>query len=219
MNTDKANRSSRPKDLFEVFSSASLKNLSEDAKKNESTLFSLKDIFKQKAHPKPVSKSEYQQIYDELKEIDPNETIIWIGRSSQLIHLVAYFFCFLFAWLLFPLLIAYILSLQTKHTIYVITNQRLRVYSGIFVRRIDDVELYRVKDTIFLQPFLLGRFGFSNIQLITSDATWGDSLIPGVSNGRMLREKIRNIVEIAREKKGVREVDYYTRGGPMPPKL
>jgi membrane protein YdbS with pleckstrin-like domain len=211
------NRSSSQQDSFEVFSSASLKSDAHYQKEMKSA--TLKQIVKQQARPKPVTKNEYEEIFEELQQTDPNESIVWIGRSSQLIHLAAYIICFLFCWLLFPILIAYYLYLQTKHTTYVITNERLRVYSGVFVRRIDDVELYRVKDTIFLQPFILGRFGFSHIQLITSDATWGDSYIPGVSNGRMLREKIRNIVEIAREKKGVREVDYYTRGGPLPPKL
>jgi hypothetical protein len=219
VNTDTKNRSSRPEGSFEVFSSASLKSHFDNQVSEDSKPLTLKEKVKQKAHPKPVTDTEYQQIYDELQELDPNETIIWIGRSSQLVHLFAYIICFLFAWLLFPLAIAYYIYLQTKHTIYVITNERLRVYSGIFVRRIDDVELYRVKDTIFLQPFILGRFGFSNIQLITSDATWGDSMIPGVAKGRMLREKIRSVVEVAREKKGVREVDYYTRAAPLPPRL
>jgi len=185
------NRSSSPRNSFEIFSSASLKPQSS----------SLIHFFRHKVHPRPVTKDEYQLIYDELKDINPDETIIWMGRSSQLIHLGAYVICLLFCLLFFPLLIAYYLYLQTKHTIYVLTNERLRVYSGIFIKRIDDVELYRVKDTIFLQPFLLGKFGFSNIQLITSDSPGGESQIQGITNGRLLREKIKNVVEAAREKK------------------
>lgn len=163
-----------------------------------------------------VTKSEYERVYEELKELDPDEPIIWMGKPSQAIHLFAYIICLLFCWLLFPFVIALYLYEHTKHTVYVITDQRLRVYSGVFIKRIDDVELYRVKDTIFLQPFFLSWFGLCNIQLITSDATWGDSMLAGITNGRMLREKIRYIVEKAREKKGVKEIDYYTRGEPMP---
>ena len=200
----------------EIFSFASQKKTQGKTPPKANTPLSLKNKLRQRAQPKPVSREQYQDIYEEMREIDPNETIVWVGRSTQMIHFAAYFFCFLFGWMIFPLFIAWYLYLRTKHTVYIITNQRLRVYSGIISRRIDDVELYRVKDTIYIQPFLLGRFGFSNIQLITSDATWGDSFIPGVTDGRMLREKIRKIVEAAREKKGVREIDYYTRSSTTP---
>ncbi|HVA96836.1 MAG TPA: PH domain-containing protein [Candidatus Acidoferrales bacterium] len=216
MNTIKANRNSRHQEPLDVFTSDSLKTEFHTPQIIDPKPASLKEKVKKKIHPKPITQNEYQDIYDELRELDPDETIIWIGKSSQLIHLTAYFFCFLFCWLLFPLLIAYYIYLQTKNTTYVITDQRLRIYSGIFVKRIDDVELYRIKDTTFIQPFILGRFGLSNIQLITSDVSWPNEYIPGITNGRFLREKIRKIVEVAREKKGVREVDYYTHTGTMP---
>jgi membrane protein YdbS with pleckstrin-like domain len=218
VNNNKANRSSLKNDAFDIFTADSLKTQS-GSRSTKDQSSSLKEKVQQTVHTKPVTKNEYQQIYEELKDLDPDEPIIWMGKSSQMIHLAAYVLCFLFCWAVFPIFIAYYIYLQTKHTIYVITEQRLRIYSGIFVKRIDDVELYRVKDTTFIQPFLLGRFGLSNIRLITSDASWPNETIAGITNGRMLREKIRKVVETAREKKEVREVDYYTRGGPMPPNL
>jgi hypothetical protein len=201
----------RPHDAFEIFSYATYK------KEHDSiNPLTLTEKIKHKIKHHRVTKSEYDQIFEELKNFDPNEPIIWMGKPSQAIHLFAYSVCFLFSWLIFPLLIALYLYEQTKRIVYVITDQRLRVYSGIFVKRINDIELYRVKDTIFIQPLTLRLFGLSNIQLITSDASWGNSVIAGITNGRMLREKIRHIVETVREKKGVREIDYYTRGEPMP---
>ena len=179
----------------------------------------LKEKIKHRLKHHKVTKTEYEKVYEELKQLDPDEPIVWMGKPSQVNNLVAFIICFLFSPLLFPLLIAYYIYLKTKHTIYVITAQRLRVYSGVFIKRIDDVELYRVKDTIYLQPFFLAWFGLSNIQLITSDASWGDAILAGIPDGRMLREKIRHVVETAREKKGVREIDYYTRGEPMPPHI
>lgn len=214
MDTDNKDRSAQQQDSFEVFSYASYNKEHEHEDSN-----ALKDKLTHNIKHHHLKKSEYDQIYEELKDLDPNEPILWMGKSSQAIHVIAYVIYFLFCWLVFPLVIAFYIYLQTKHTIYVVTNQRLRVYSGIFIKRIDDVELYRVKDTIFLQPFIMRWFDLSNIQLITSDATWGDAMIEGVTNGRMLREKIRSIVEVVREQKGVREVDYYTRGGSMPPGL
>jgi membrane protein YdbS with pleckstrin-like domain len=208
-------------DFHEVFSLASLREKNSTNNRQKQTSASEKrttpkETTKQKAHCKLPSKSEYQVIYEELQEIDPDEMIMWIGHSTQAVHWVAYTICFLFFWLLFPLVIAYYLYKDTNNLTYVITDQRLRVYSGVFVKRIDDVELFRVKDTIYIKPFILGQFGFSDIELLTSDPTWGDSKIKGVKNGRILREKIRKIVNAARDKKGVREIDYYSHGRGMP---
>jgi len=205
-------REENQKHSFEVFSYDEYKKHHDKIKPQ-----TLKEKITHKIKHRKVTKSEYEQIYEELKDLDPNEPIVWMGKPSQVTNIVGFVSCFLFCWLLFPLAIAYYLYLRTQYTVYVLTNQRLRVYSGVLIKRIDDVELYRVKDTIFLQPFFLRWFGLSNIQLITSDSTWGDAMLQGIVNGRMLREKIRCIVEIAREKKGVREIDYYTRGEPMPP--
>lgn len=202
---------SRRHDTFEVFSYPAYKKHHDSIKPQ--TLID-KVTHKMKHHK--VTKSEYVRVYEELKELDPDEPIVWMGKPSQVVNIGAFSICFLFFWMVIPMLIAYYILLRTRYTVYVLTDQRLRVYSGVFIKRIDDVELYRVKDTIYLQPFFLAWFGLSNIQLITSDSTWGDAMIMGITNGRMLREKIRCIVEIAREKKGVREVDYYTRGEPMP---
>jgi len=197
----------------EIFSYNEYKKLHTDR-----TPVTFKEKITHKIKHHKMSKPEYDQIYEECQKLNPDEPILWMGKSSQAIHVVAYAICLLFGFLIFPLFIALYIYIQTKHTIYVITSQRLRLYTGIFIKRIDDVELYRVKDTVFLQPFFLRWFGLSNIQLITSDATWGDSMIQGIPNGRMLREKLRNIVELARERKGVKEIDYYTRSG-MPPQL
>lgn len=166
--------------------------------------------------PQPIKKTVYDHIYRDLQEQNPDESIIWIGRSSQLVHITTYIFCFLLGILVLPLLIAYVVYLQTKHTIFVLTTERLRVYSGVLTKQVNDLELYRVKDTKYTQPFLFRFFGLSNIQLYTSDITWGESTIPGIENGMMLREKIRKIVEEARSQKGVKEFDYYTRNAPIP---
>ncbi|MGH7203083.1 MAG: PH domain-containing protein [Candidatus Levyibacteriota bacterium] len=165
--------------------------------------------------PRPITKTTYEYIYEKLRMQNPNEKIIWIGRSSQVIHFTAYLICAIFCWLIIPLLIAYIIYLQTKNRIYIVTQERVLVYSGVFTKRVDDLELYRIKDTAYFQPFIFRFFNLASIQFFTSDISWGDSVIPGIENGMELREKIRRIVEIARAKKGIREVDYYNRHAPI----
>lgn len=219
----KANNSSELNNSLEVFSSAvyKTKNYKTPPTHHDTNqeYASLKEKIREGAKPKPIKKSSYELIYQELKELNPHENIIWMGRSSQVIHLTAYVLCFLFAPLIIPLFFALFLNLRTKNTIYVLTQERLRVYSGIIAKRIDDLELYRVKDTSYFQPMILRFFKLSNIQLITSDANWQDSDIQGIENGIALREKIRKIVEAARIKKGVKEVDYYSRPNSPSPRF
>src|SRR5687768_10093481 len=43
----------------------------------------------------------------------------------------------------------------TRSIVYEITSQRIRLQRGIFTKRTDELELYRVKDTTLVEPFLL----------------------------------------------------------------
>lgn len=166
-------------------------------------------FIKKEVNPGPVTQKTYDRILNELRQVNPNEKIIWIGQSSQIMHVIAYVCCILTGWLVLPLIVAYLLHLQIRNTIYVLTNDRLRVYSGIFTKHIEDVELFRIKDTAYNQPFLYRFFGVSNIRLITSDAIWGKGDIPAIYDGIIVREKMRRAVQAARRSKGVREVDYF----------
>lgn len=71
----------------------------------------------------------------------------------------------------------------------------------------DELELYRVTDTKFDQPFFFRIFGLANIILITSDTTSPTIKIEAIENAKELRETIRSIVETRKEKKMVREIE------------
>jgi hypothetical protein len=163
-----------------------------------------------------ITPKQYKTISRELNEMDTKEKIIWMGRSSQAINIGPFFLCFFFFYLIFPIVIAYFIYLKTRNTIYVITQQRLLLFTGIFTKRIDDVELYRVKDVAFIQPFYLWLFHVSSVQLYTSDPNWGDSLIPGIRDGMIIREKLRRLAEAERDRKGVKEIDYFAKNGQLP---
>src|ERR1700733_6120592 len=48
--------------------------------------------------------------------------------------------------------------LYIRNCQYIITLEVIRISRGIFFKRIDQVELYRVKDYIITQPFMLQLF-------------------------------------------------------------
>ncbi|MEZ5328759.1 MAG: PH domain-containing protein [Verrucomicrobiales bacterium] len=99
-------------------------------------------------------------------------------------------------------------SLNTKFYNYALTNERLKLTTGIFSRDTDVLELYRVKDMAISQPFLLRIFGLSNVTLTTSDRTTPILKLEAIRDGEKVLDTIRAHVEALREKKRVREVDF-----------
>lgn len=99
--------------------------------------------------------------------------------------------------------------IQNLATTYEVTDDRLILHKGIFVKSIDEVELYRVKD-VRLDFTLVNQWaGIGTITIASSDETTrdGDLVIPDVERARDRREKLRELVNTARKSRGVREID------------
>ena len=158
------------------------------------------------------------------------EESLWKGSTSQLVHFWTYLLWIIVAagiivagiFLLNPLIYAalavpflgmMIRYLLTRSTVYELTTQRLRKTSGILHKKLDELELYRVKDSTLEQPLLLRLFGLGNINVLSSDATMPMVQINAVPGAYDMREKLRVAVEAERDRKRVREVDYASDGG------
>jgi membrane protein YdbS with pleckstrin-like domain len=90
---------------------------------------------------------------------------------------------------------------------YVVTTQRVRVVSGIFSKDIQEIELFRVKDTMAHQAFFLRLFGLGTITILSGDQQHPRIVLSGVPNAIELREKLRQEVMTLRQRFGVRELD------------
>lgn len=141
---------------------------------------------------------------------DQGERLLWQGRPSQVVNLGTFILCGLFCWLVVPVFVALWRWLEVRCLLYELTNQRFRVTHGVLNRRMDELELYRVKDTVFEQPFFLRLFSLANILIASSDIATPRAVIRALpaDEARRLRETIRGCVERLRDKKRVREVDY-----------
>jgi uncharacterized membrane protein YdbT with pleckstrin-like domain len=90
-----------------------------------------------------------------------------------------------------------------------VTNDRLVIRRGIFAKSIDEIELYRVKD-IRLDYSLVNQWaGIGTITILSSDETTRDAplVIPFVEKAEPRRERLRDLVNQARQRRGVREID------------
>jgi membrane protein YdbS with pleckstrin-like domain len=90
---------------------------------------------------------------------------------------------------------------------YVITTQRVRVISGIFSKDIQEIELFRVKDTMAHQSFFLRLFGLGTITVISGDERHPQLVMTAIPKAIELRERLRQEVMALRQRFGVRELD------------
>lgn len=136
-----------------------------------------------------------------------DEHVVWEGRPSPLEHVGFYVGCGLLIWLVVPAFVAAWRFAEQLCIRYTLSNERLTIASGVFSKRIEEVELYRVKDTRLEAPFLLRIFGLAHVVLFTSDRSQNVAQLHAVADAELLRNQIRGLVEKRREAKGVRELD------------
>jgi membrane protein YdbS with pleckstrin-like domain len=90
---------------------------------------------------------------------------------------------------------------------YVITTQRVRVISGLFSKDVQEIELFRVKDTAARQSFLLRLFGLGTITVLSGDESHPRLVLSAVPGALEMRERLRQEVMSLRQRFGVRELD------------
>lgn len=137
-----------------------------------------------------------------------NEVALWNGSPSQVINMPIFLLWGLFFWLVIPIFIIIWHWLVVKNIKYELTTERLKTRHGVINKKMDELELYRVRDYKFDQPIFLRLFGLGNITLQTSDQATPVVTIRAIGNGEALREQIRTAVEDCRVKKRVREIDF-----------
>jgi membrane protein YdbS with pleckstrin-like domain len=159
-----------------------------------------------------------------------NEEELWRGHPSQILNLHIYLFwgivlavtivaaLFLADSQMWALAIISVVALvalaqgawawfHLRAIEYVITSQRVRVISGLFSKDVQEIELFRVKDTAARQSFLLRLFGLGTITVLSGDTGHPRLVLDAVPRAIEMRERLRQEVLTLRQRFGVREVD------------
>jgi uncharacterized membrane protein YdbT with pleckstrin-like domain len=163
------------------------------------------------------------------------EKTVWSGTSSQIINFGVFVLCGLafavllaalvllwprleplgpaalvaaFIILLLPPAYALFKAVLVKSVRYEITSERIKISSGIFSKKNSAMELYRVKDYTMEAPFFYRLFHLGNINILTSDRSTPQITLPAVPRAAKLMDDIRVHVEMRRDQKRVREVDF-----------
>jgi membrane protein YdbS with pleckstrin-like domain len=186
-----------------------------------------------KAQPAPVMAAASSTATPSLTGAAlPPEQDLWRGHPSQVLNAGIYFFWI--AVLIVTLAIAFFIIMpdstfwavaitggivligainsavayfHLRAIQYVVTTQRVRIVSGLFSKNIQEIELFRVKDTMAQQSFFLRLFGLGTITVLSGDEKQPRLVLSGVPGAIELRERLRQEVMTLRQRFGVREVD------------
>lgn len=136
------------------------------------------------------------------------EEDVWKGHPSQWMNFGYFLLCILLIWLVVPLFLLIWRWLETRMTVYRLTTQRLFCSTGVFSRKTEVIELYRIRDMKILQPFLMRLVGLGVLWLDTSDHSAPQIALRGVADVEGLAQNLRTHVEACRMAKGTREIDF-----------
>jgi uncharacterized membrane protein YdbT with pleckstrin-like domain len=151
------------------------------------------------------------------------ETVLWKGHTSQWVHFWFYFFCVLLAagigaaafltaglaavGLIVPVGMWVVRWWITKCTEYELTTQRFKIRKGVLNRKLDELELFRVRDYVMDQPLFLRLFALGNLTLLSSDASSPTVVMKAIPEVEVVREKLRTAVQAERDRRRVRALD------------
>jgi uncharacterized membrane protein YdbT with pleckstrin-like domain len=100
-------------------------------------------------------------------------------------------------------IVFFIISLVRKSTRVRISNRSVEYESGVFSKKIDVLELWRVRDVRYRQSLLDRILGIAHIDVFTKDVTTPHLEVVGLPASRQVFENLRDGIEIQRQSKRV----------------
>ena len=114
------------------------------------------------------------------------QALIWLSLAA--ITVAAYRFIFI------------------RSILYLITPEVIRTRTGIFYKRLDNLEMFRIKDYTITQPFILQVFHLMNLTLKTTDPENKSITLTGIPVSDII-DTIRGHVQDARQHNRIFEVN------------
>jgi uncharacterized membrane protein YdbT with pleckstrin-like domain len=94
---------------------------------------------------------------------------------------------------------------------YRVTSQRIVIESGLLSKKMEHIDLYRIRDYVVERPFGQRLVGTGNLVLEAMDSTTPQFRLQGLKTDVVgLYEKLRVLTEADKRARGVRLVDYET---------
>ena len=106
---------------------------------------------------------------------------------------------------LLPVLLVILLFvwLEVLLTSYTVTNERLIIRKGVIWRKIEEVELFRIKDVAVDQGFFDRILKIGAVRIVSVDQTTPQLSLKGICDPIDVKEKIRKLYRASRKKEQV----------------
>jgi uncharacterized membrane protein YdbT with pleckstrin-like domain len=131
------------------------------------------------------------------------EEVIWEGRPTWR----AWALKWIAGWLLLPLLVGVVLLLsvwvRTRSTRWKLTSRRIEIETGWLSKRVDTLELWRVRDVEFRQSLMDRIVGVSSLSVTAHDGSSPALEVRGAPGDREVYDRLMTAVMQARQQRGV----------------
>lgn len=97
----------------------------------------------------------------------------------------------------------FVTTLVRKATKVRMSNRSVEYETGVFAKKIDVLELWRIRDVRYKQSFIDRIMGIAHIEVFTKDVTTPHFEVVGLPASRQLFEQLRDCIEIQRQSKRV----------------
>jgi uncharacterized membrane protein YdbT with pleckstrin-like domain len=135
------------------------------------------------------------------------EEVIWEGRPTWR----AWPGRWIAGWVLLPVVVgAFFLVgvwIQMRSRRWKLTSRRIEIESGFLARRVDTLELWRVRDVEFRQSLMDRIAGVSSIAVTAHDGSFPVLDVRGLPADRGIYDRLMNAVMLARQQRGVLNVN------------
>jgi uncharacterized membrane protein YdbT with pleckstrin-like domain len=154
--------------------------------------------------PSPVSPSGPNPTGDPSEPAEVDEQVLYEGKGGLLPNAGAFLVCVI----TLGLGLLYYWAKRVGRY-YRITTQRVVIERGVFSKRLEQIDLYRITDYVVERPFGQRLMGTGNLLLKSMDPTTPELRLDGLNTDVVaLYEKVRAATEAAKGRRGVRIVDY-----------
>jgi membrane protein YdbS with pleckstrin-like domain len=132
-------------------------------------------------------------------DVNSEVTVIYEGKPSW----KSEFGSTMFGVLLIPVLAGVFMLVaawvRRANTTYRITNRRIEWETGLFSRRIDGVDLWRIRHVNYVQTLADRLFGLSRLEMFSQDREDPHAVIPGIPGAREVYDRATLAIQNARQ--------------------
>ena len=94
-------------------------------------------------------------------------------------------------------------ELRRRATSYRVSTRTIDIEEGVLARRINTLQLWRVRDVVFEQSLTQRILGVASIRLVAHDDTTPTVELGGLRNGRAVFEEVKLAIDLARQSRNV----------------